>query len=73
MENQIKFYLVDNKRVTILQSFTHTHIVQFEKTKKVMEVHRRYVRRWSPKPKPKVKEAKPKKEDNKPQQLNFNF
>lgn len=44
MNNKIKLNLVDGKRVLILKSFYNTYLIEFIKTRKQMEIHKRYLK-----------------------------
>lgn len=48
--SDFKIFLVDNKRVAIIKSNTHTYNIRFVKSGKFMEVHKKYVVSYTPKP-----------------------
>lgn len=69
--NDYKIFLCKGERVTILQSFTHTYVVQMYLTKRTYNVHKSLVTSYYPNRKKKTSANSKKK----PQQIQtkFNF
>jgi len=70
-EKPTRIYLVDGKRVAIIKSNTHTYNVRFVKSGIFMEVYKKYVISWFPKPTKKSSTPIPKKPKNSQTSLDF--